>query len=73
MIISIRGNSVDLMRVLFGTVLAVDDASLLLIAGIASLSLLVLALVYRPLVVECFDPGSCVTWAMPGPGSTRCS
>ena len=57
MIISMRGNSVDLMRVLFGTVLAVDDASLLLIAGIASVSLLVLALVYRPLVVECFDPG----------------
>jgi zinc/manganese transport system permease protein len=57
MIISMRGNSVDLMRVLFGTVLAVDDASLLLIAGIATASLLVLALVYRPLVVECFDPG----------------
>ena len=38
MIISIRGNSVDLMRVLFGTVLAVEDASLLLIAGIASMS-----------------------------------
>ena len=57
MIISMRGNSVDLMRVLFGTVLAVDDASLLLIAGITTASLLALALVYRPLVVECFDPG----------------
>jgi zinc/manganese transport system permease protein len=38
-------------------VLAVDDASLFLIAAISSLSLLALALVYRPLVVECFDPG----------------
>ena len=57
MIISVRGSSVDLMHVLFGSVLAVDDASLYLIAGISSLSLLVLALVYRPLVVECFDPG----------------
>ncbi len=57
MIISTHGSSVDLMHVLFGSVLAVDDASLLLIAGISSLSLLVLALVYRPLVVECFDPG----------------
>ncbi len=57
MIISTRGSSVDLMHVLFGSVLAVDDESLYLIAAITSLSLLLLALVYRPLVVECFDPG----------------
>jgi len=57
MIISMRGNSVDLMRVLFGSVLAVDDASLLMISSITSLSLVLLALVYRPLVVDCFDPG----------------
>lgn len=57
MIISTKGSSVDLMHVLFGSVLAVDDESLYLIAAVASLSLLVLALVYRPLVVECFDPG----------------
>lgn len=57
MIISMRGSSVDLMHVLFGSILAVDDDSLLLVAGTASLTLLVLALVYRPLVVECFDPG----------------
>ena len=57
MIISMRGSSVDLMHVLFGSVLAVDDASLLLVAGTTTLSLLVLALIYRPLLVECFDPG----------------
>lgn len=57
MIVSTRGSSVDLMHVLFGSVLAVDDQSLLLVAGVASASLLVLALVYRPLVVDCFDPG----------------
>jgi len=57
MLISTRGSSVDLMRVLFGSILAVDDASLLMIAGISSVSLLVLAAIYRPLVVECFDPG----------------
>jgi zinc/manganese transport system permease protein len=44
------------MRVLFGSILAVDDAALLLVAGVASASLLVLALVWRPLLVECFDP-----------------
>ncbi|MDB5998648.1 MAG: putative transporter, permease protein, partial [Rhizobacter sp.] len=57
MIISVRGTSVDLMHVLFGSILAVDDVSLLLIASVASATLLVLAVVYRALVVECFDPG----------------
>ena len=57
MLISTRGTSVDLMHVLFGSILAVDDASLFLIAGLASVSLLVLAVVARPLIVECFDPG----------------
>ena len=57
MLISVHGNSVDLMHVLFGSILAVDDAALLLVAAVSSASLLVLALVYRPLLVECFDPG----------------
>ena len=56
-LVSTRGSNVDLMRVLFGTVLAVDDAALLLVAGISTLTLLALALIYRPLVIECFDPG----------------
>ena len=57
MLISVRGNSVDLMHVLFGSILAVDDAALLLVAGVSSFTLGVLALVARPLLVECFDPG----------------
>ena len=57
MLISMRGTSVDLMHVLFGSILAVDDESLQMIAVISSASLLVLATIYRPLVVECFDPG----------------
>lgn len=57
MLISTHGSSVDLMHMLFGAILAVDDTSLYLIATVATLVLLVLALVYRPLVVECFDPG----------------
>ena len=57
LLISVRGSSVDLMHVLFGSILAVDDQSLLLMAGVSSLSLLTLAVIYRPLVAECFDPG----------------
>ena len=57
MIISIKGSTVDLMHVLFGNVLAVDNDSLKLVGGIASFSLLAFALIYRPLILECFDPG----------------
>ena len=57
LIVSLRGSQVDLMHVLFGTILAVDDMALLLVASIASLTLALLALLYRPLIVECFDPG----------------
>ncbi|MDP1901585.1 MAG: metal ABC transporter permease [Rubrivivax sp.] len=57
LLISTRGSSVDLMHVLFGSILAVDDAALLLMAAVASATLLTLAVVYRPLVVECVDPG----------------
>lgn len=56
MIVSLRGKNLDLLHVLFGSVLALDDGSLLLIAGIASLTVLSLALLLRPLVLECFDP-----------------
>ena len=57
LLVSIHGSNVDLLRLLFGSILAVDDAALILIGGIATSSLLVLAVIYRPLVVECFDPG----------------
>jgi zinc/manganese transport system permease protein len=56
MIVSLRGRNLDLLHVLFGSVLALDDHSLLLIAAIASLTVLALALMLRPLVLECFDP-----------------
>src|SRR5919112_909670 len=55
-LVSLRGSNVDLLHVLFGTVLALDDAALLLLAGIASITLIVLAVLYRPLVLECVDP-----------------
>jgi zinc/manganese transport system permease protein len=38
-------------------VLALNDAAIFLIAGIATVTLFGLALIYRPLVMECYDPG----------------
>jgi len=57
LIVSVRGNSVDLLHVLFGTVLALDDAALSLLAGIAVTTLVAGVLLFRPLVLECLDPG----------------
>lgn len=56
-LVSLRGSAVDLFHVLFGNVLALDDDVLVLLSGVASLTLGVLALAYRPLVLECVDPG----------------
>ncbi|MBF0271934.1 MAG: metal ABC transporter permease [Magnetococcales bacterium] len=55
LLVSWRGSNVDLMHVLFGTILAIDAPALLLVGSIASLSWLALAWFWRPLVAECFD------------------
>jgi zinc/manganese transport system permease protein len=56
LLVSTYGSAVDLLHVLFGSILAVDDEGLLFVATVASVTLVTLALIYRPLVVECFDP-----------------
>lgn len=56
MIISTKGSNVDLMHVLFGSILAVDRDTLLLMAGVSTLTLMALAALYRPLICECADP-----------------
>ena len=56
-IVSLRGSNIDLLHVLFGTVLALDDATLLLLAAISSVTLVIFAILYRPLVLETLDPG----------------
>lgn len=52
-----RGSNVDLMRVLFGTILAIDRSALLQIAAVASAVILASAALYRALAVGAFDPG----------------
>lgn len=56
LIVSAAGSSVDLLHILFGSILAVDDEGLLLVVGVATLSMLLLATIFRSLVLECFDP-----------------
>jgi zinc/manganese transport system permease protein len=57
LIVSLRGSNIDLLHVLFGTILAIDAPALYQIGAITTVTVLTLALIYRPLVMECFDPG----------------
>jgi zinc/manganese transport system permease protein len=55
-IVSMRGTNIDLLHFLFGSVLALDDPTMILIAVNTTLTLFALALIFRPLVIECVDP-----------------
>ncbi|MGL4440152.1 MAG: metal ABC transporter permease [Bosea sp. (in: a-proteobacteria)] len=57
LIVSLRGSNVDLMHFLFGSVLALDDPTLVLVASISSVTLITLALLWRSLVLDGIDPG----------------
>jgi zinc/manganese transport system permease protein len=50
-----RGSNFDVMRVLFGTVLAIDQPALVQISAVSSVIVLVIAVLYRPLAVGGFD------------------
>ncbi len=54
-LVSLRGSNVDLLHLLFGSILAVDGPSALFVALVASITLVALAVCYRGLVVEAFD------------------
>jgi zinc/manganese transport system permease protein len=55
-LISSRGTQLDLLHILFGSALGVDEAGLMLVASVATVSVLLLAAMYRGLVLEVFDP-----------------
>lgn len=55
LLISIKGSSVDLNHILFGSVLAVDDLSLILVAGVTTVTFMWFACCYRGFVLECVD------------------
>lgn len=55
-LISAKGSNIDLLHVLFGTALALDNVALILLQITCVVSLLVLAVIYRPLVLGSLDP-----------------
>lgn len=55
-IISIKGTQIDLFHILFGQVLALDDATLTILAVSASFTLVALSFFLRALVIDTVDP-----------------
>ena len=63
-----RTRAVDLAHLLFGSVLAVDDPALLLMASVATVALLGLAVIWRPLILDSFDAEALLVAGRSGAG-----
>lgn len=55
-ILSAAGSAVPLKSFLFGSILGIDDASLMLVGGVAMVTLVAFAFLLRPLIVSTCDP-----------------
>ncbi|EIA8953299.1 metal ABC transporter permease [Salmonella enterica] len=65
-LVSLRGSSVDLLHLLFGSILAVDRDAAIFVACVASITLICMAVFYRALVSEAFDSawlGLSLSWS----------
>ena len=55
-ILSASGSAVPLKSFLFGSILGIDDASFVLVACVATITLVVFAVILRPLIMSTCDP-----------------
>lgn len=55
-ILSAAGSAVPLKSFLFGSVLGIDDASMMLVGGVATVTLVSFAVLLRPLIISTCDP-----------------
>ena len=55
-ILSAAGSAVPLKSFLFGSILGIDDASMILVGGVATVTLIAFAVILRPLIISTCDP-----------------
>lgn len=55
-ILSAAGSAVPLKSFLFGSILGIDDASMILVGGVATVTLMSFAFLLRPLIISTCDP-----------------
>lgn len=56
LLLALHGSAQDLEDILFGNAQAIDNNILIMMVAVSSFTLIMLAIIYRPLVVESFDP-----------------
>lgn len=56
-LVSLKGDPHELLHLLFGDAHTIGKDAMVLICGVATFSILTLAVIYRALVMECFDSG----------------
>jgi zinc/manganese transport system permease protein len=55
-ILSAAGSAVPLKSFLFGSILGIDDASMILVGAVATVTLISFAIILRPLIISTCDP-----------------
>ena len=55
-ILSAAGSAIPLKSFLFGSILGIDDASMILVGGVATVTLVSFAILLRPLIISTCDP-----------------
>ena len=55
-LVAFFGSNVDTVRVLFGTVLAINPSALMQIAFVSTATMVALAVFYRSIMLDAFDP-----------------
>jgi zinc/manganese transport system permease protein len=55
-LVSLHGSSVDLVHILFGTLLSIDGPTLIMVTAVSTGSLVILAAIWRALIVDSLDP-----------------
>jgi zinc/manganese transport system permease protein len=55
-LVSLHGSSVDLVHILFGTLLSIDGPTLVMVTAVSTISLVILAVIWRALIVDSLDP-----------------
>ena len=56
LLLSLKGSGIDLLHMLFGDILAIENQTLVFMGMITIVTLLTLVCIYRGLVLDCFDP-----------------
>lgn len=62
-IVSYKKNSIDLLHLLFGSLLAVDNSALIFIGSVVTITLIILCFLYRAIVYESFNSSFFATYS----------